>query len=107
MPHILPHVYFVSSLRMPSRKPAVLTGSVRSASASAHFDQRSIASDEERGGFARKPGLHDVEVSSDVHRVSQRRSFIEQPINFGVFELLPAFLLFALDLQLVQLSSLS
>ena len=56
---------------------------MRSASANAHFDQRSIASDENRIGFARNDALHGINVSvlhginvsADVHRSLPDRSW--------------------------------
>jgi hypothetical protein len=77
---------------------------MRSASASAHFDQRSIASEEIE--LSLRTTAFGVNVSADVDRSSQRRGFIEQPINPGLFELLLTLSLFALQLQLIVTSVL-
>ncbi len=48
-----------------------------------------------------------MNVSTNVSRPSRRGSFIEQTINSGLFELLLALSLFALELQLMLRESSS
>jgi len=45
--------------------------------------------------------VFSINVSADVGRPSQRGGFIEQPVNSGLFELLPTLSLLALELQLM------
>jgi len=52
-----------------------------------------------RSVFIRDSGLHGINISANIHRLSQRNSFIEQAIDPCLLNSRSMFLLFAFDLQ--------
>ncbi len=52
-----------------------------------------------RSGFVSENSSHGINISADIHRLSQRNGFIKQAIDLCLFNSLSIFLLFAFDLQ--------